>query len=389
MNTVPRRNFFLIMKSIKHFFNFTFIIFPLAILAQGKITFSIQNSSVLERKATVASIPWEQVTSRYPQIDTTNFVVINSVTKKQIPFQLEHRGLAAIQNLLIQLDVKAKSAVTIFIQKGKPEVFAPKTYARYVPERKDDFAWENDQIAFRAYGKALENTKENAYGLDVWVKRTDRLILNERYKRNEYHIDHGDGMDYYHVGFTLGAGNMAPFVNDTIRYPANYHQYKVLDNGPLRSTFQLTYDTWDAGGINVKAVKTISLDAGSQLNKIENVYTFDSDKPLPVVVGIIKRPENGVILLNEQKGIMSYWEPTHGADGTTGVGSILTTPVSNMSVNGTQILAKTTVQNNIPIIYYTGAAWDKAGKITDDKQWETYLINFYQQIKEPLNIKAD
>ncbi|MNT75427.1 hypothetical protein D3C72_2143220 [compost metagenome] len=67
----------------------------------------------------------------------------------------------------------------------------------------------------------MENTKENAYGFDVWVKRTDRLIINERYKRNEYHIDHGDGMDYYHVGFSLGAGNMAPYVNDTIRYSAN------------------------------------------------------------------------------------------------------------------------------------------------------------------------
>ncbi|MNF73886.1 hypothetical protein D3C84_559020 [compost metagenome] len=232
----------------------------------------------------------------------------------------------------------------------------------------------------------MENTKENAYGFDVWVKRTDRLIINERYKRNEYHIDHGDGMDYYHVGFSLGAGNMAPYVNDTIRYSANYGQWKVLDNGPLRSTFQLTYNTWNAGGIKVRATKTISLDAGSQLNKIENVYSFDGDKPLPVVVGIIKRPENGVITLNEQQGIMGYWEPAHGQDGTTGVGSLLTTPVSNMLVGNTQILAKTTVQNNTPIVYYTGAAWDKAGKITDAKQWQNYLNNFYQQIKEPLVI---
>ena len=113
--------------------------------------------------------------------------------------------------------------------------------------------------------------------------------------------------------------------------------------------------------------KPISLDAGSQLNRIETVYTFNDNKPMPVVVGIIRRPEAGFISLNEQQGIMGYWEPTFGKDGTTAVGSILTTPVTNMWVDKTQLLAKTTVQNNEPIVYYTGAAWNKDGKITDAK----------------------
>jgi hypothetical protein len=375
------------MKCITSFFGILFL-FPAFLFAQSKTNISIQNNSVLDRNETIVSVNWETLLSKYPQIDTTGFVVINAETKKQVPFQLEHRGRKAIQNLLVQVDVKAKSTLSLSIQKGKPETFAVKTYARFVPERKDDFAWENDLIAFRTYGKAIEKTKEDAYGLDVWVKRTDKMVINERYKRMEYHVDHGDGMDYYHVGFSLGAGNMAPYVNDTIRYSANYHQWKVLDNGPLRSTFQLIYDTWDAGGIKVMAKKTISLDAGSQLNRIENVYLFENNTSLAVVVGIIKRPETGVITLNEQQGIMGYWEPTHGEDGATGVGSILTTPVSNMLVGNTQMLAKTTVKNNEPIIYYSGATWDKAGKITNAKQWFKYLDTFYQQIKKPLIVQV-
>jgi hypothetical protein len=373
------------MKFFKSFCWFA-LIAPMALFAQTKTSINIQNNSALDLKETVVSIKWETIVSRYQQIDTSGFVVINAVTRKQVPFQLEHRGLKAIQNLLVQVDVKAKSTLSLLIQNGKPEIFTTKTYARFVPERKDDFAWENDKVAFRTYGKAIEKTKEDAYGLDVWVKRTSKMIINERYKLGDYHIDHGNGMDYYHVGFSLGAGNMAPYVNDTIRYSANYHQWKVLDNGPLRSTFQLIYDTWDAGGIKVKATKTISLDAGSQLNRIENVYSFEGDKPIPVVVGIIKRPETGIISLNEQQGIMAYWEPTHGLDGTTAVGSILTTPVNNMVVGNTQMLAKTVVKNNEPIIYYSGASWDKAGKITNAKQWFNYLDTFYQQIKEPLII---
>ena len=373
------------MKSTKLSFLFIFLL-PLALLAQTKTTISIQNNTVLERKESVVAIKWETIVSHYPQIDTTNFIVINAVTKKQVPYQLEHHGHKTIQNLLVQVTVKAKSTAQLSIQKGKSSVFETKTYARFVPERKDDFAWENDRIAFRTYGNAIEKTKEDAYGLDVWVKRTDKMVLNERYKMGDYHIDHGNGMDYYHVGFSLGAGNMAPFVNDSIRYSANYHQWKVLDNGPLRSTFQLIYDSWDAGGTKVKATKTISLDAGSQLNRIENIYTYEGNKPLPVVVGIIKRPETGILSLNEQQGIMGYWEPTHGADGTTGVGAILSTPVSSMLVGNTQSLAKTEVKNNEPIVYYAGAVWDKAGKISNSAQWFDYLNNFYQELKNPLTV---
>ena len=373
------------MKHIKHFFGLTFLL-PAFLLAQTKANISIENKSNLDFNQTVVSVKWEAIVSKYPQIDTTAFVVINDKTKKQIPFQLEHRGLKAIQNLLLQVDLKANASISLTVQKGKPEIAVVKTYGRYVPERKDDFAWENDLIAFRAYGKALEKTKEDAYGLDVWVKRTNRMILNERYKKGDYHIDHGDGMDYYHVGFSLGAGNMAPYINDTIRYSGNYQQWKVLDNGPLRTTFQLTFDTWDAGKTKVKATKTISLEAGSQLNRIENVYSFEGEKPMPVVVGIIKRPETGILTLNEKQGMMAYWEPTHVEHGTTGIGVLLTTPVSSMLVNEKQILAKTMVKNNEPIIYYTGAVWDKAGKIANNKQWNSYLENFQKQTQTPLII---
>ena len=373
------------MKCIKYFFGLTFLL-PAFLLAQTKATISIENKSNLDFKEAVVSVKWDAIISKFSQIDTSAFVVINDKTKKQIPFQLEHRGMKAIQNLLLQVDVKANASLSVTVQKGKPEKVVVKTYGRYVPERKDDFAWENDIIAFRAYGKALEKTKEDAYGLDVWVKRTTRMVINERYKKGDYHIDHGDGMDYYHVGFSLGAGNMAPYINDTIRYSGNYNQWKVLDNGPLRISFQLMFDTWNAGGIKVKAAKTISLDAGSQFNRIENVYSFDGDKPMPLVVGIIKRPEAGIVSLNEKQGMMAYWEPTHLEHGTTGIGVLLTSPVSTMMVSEKQILAKTIVKSNEPIVYYTGAAWDKAGKIANSKQWNSYLENFQKQTQTPLII---
>ena len=216
------------------------------------------------------------------------------------------------------------------------------------------------------YGKELEKTpKEMAYGMDVWVKKTDRMILNERYKRGEYHIDHGDGMDYYHVGFTLGAGNMAPYIDDSIYYSKNYNGYKLLDNGPLRTSFQLMYDEWTVGTKNVKSTKTITLDAGSQLNKITAQYSNYSDSGINVLAGIILRKGNGVKYLVAINGIAIYWEPEHGKDGITGVACIINNPLTILEEKKGQILLKTTTDKNHTITYYSGAVWDKAGSITN------------------------
>ncbi len=348
-------------------------------------TITITNNGNLAFNKSIVGISWKQVIAKYPTIDTANFKVVNAATKKEIPYQLEYLGFADVQNLLLQVSVPAKGKLVLIAVKGKPAAVTPATYGRYVPERKEDFAWENDKIAFRMYGKELEKTpKEMAYGIDVWVKRVSRLILNERYKRGDYHIDHGDGLDYYHVGFTLGAGNMMPLDNDTICYSKNYTSYKVLDNGPLRTTFQLFYDEWKVGKQTVTAVKTISLDAGSQLNKITVAYKANGSDSLPVVTGIITRKGSGVKYLNEQAGIMAYWEPQHEKDGTTGIACLLQTPIAQMNDNKGQLVAQANTSVGNIITYYAGAAWDKAGEITNADAWIKYLNSYKLRLEYPL-----
>jgi hypothetical protein len=171
-----------------------------------------------------------------------------------------------------------------------------------------------------------------------------------------------------------------PFLNDSIYYSRNYTAWKLLDNGPLRTSFQLSYDAWDVAGKKVTAIKTVSLDASTQLNKVTVLYKYDGNEDLPVVIGIIKRPEQGSMLLNEQQGILGYWEPQHGADGTTAVGCIIPAPVKNMQVSKNQLLAFTETKKNEPFTYYTGAAWDKAGIITNEQQWFSYLQQLQQQL---------
>jgi hypothetical protein len=350
-------------------------------------TIGIANNSKINRKDALVPLNWSELMAKNPNLDPTNFKIVEAITKAEVPYQLEYLGEKEIMNLIVQVNVPSNKTLRLNIVKGKPKPLTTKTFARFVPERLDDFAWENEKIGFRTYGKALEGTKGDAYGLDVWVKRKAELVIDRRYKLEKYHVDNGDGLDYYHVGHTLGAGNIAPIVNNEIIYSKNYHRYKILDNGPLRTTFILEYDAWQVDGIPVTSTKKISIDAGSQMNKIEVNYNFPKKDTLAVVVGIIKRPEQGNIVLNEKEGITSYWEPMHGEDGTTGVGVVLTNPVTATSITKEQILTHSNIIKGKPFVYYMGAAWNKAGEITEAAVWEAYLNNFKNTINTPLTVK--
>jgi Domain of unknown function (DUF4861) len=366
--------------------NLTTILLFFIIFNSFSQTIQITNNSKSDKNKSIISISWKKILASNPKIDPANFKVIDANSKAEIPFQLEYAGNNEIQNLLLEASVAGKTDLQLNFEKGKPRAFDSKVFARYVPERLDDFAWENDKIAFRAYGKALEGTKGDAYGLDVWVKRTDKLIINTRYKHGDYHHDLGDGLDYYHVGKTLGAGNIAPYVKNNVIYSANYHRWKVLDNGPIRTTFVLEYDAWKVDGIDVTATKKITLDAGTQMNKIEVTYNFEGRDSMDVAIGIIKRPEQGVMLLDEQKGMLAYWEPKHGEDGTTGVATIINAPVKNVKITDEQMLMISKVAKNTPFVYYQGAAWDKAGEITNAQQWFKYIQQFKESINKNLKV---
>ncbi len=346
----------------------------------------IKNNSELERIAEVVEVRFSDLA---PKLKGASFRVTETSSKKEIPYQLELRGSDKPVNLLLQvMSLKPGQEITYDLVSGQPAKSEPKTFARYVPERKDDFAWENDVIAFRMYGKALETASDNATGTDVWSKRTDKLILNKWYKEDNYHTDLGEGMDYYQVGITLGAGDIAPYVKDSIILSKNYHHFKVLDNGPLRSTFQLGYDSWKAGDADISATKTISLNAGSQMNRVEVNYTIKGSSQTDVVSGIVKRKDAGAMLLNEKNGVMGYWEPEIKDKGIMGVG-ILTSNSKEMKIAKGHLLSRATIQNNVPFVYYNGGAWNRAGKISTAAEWFKYLTDYKYKLDNPLLVVVE
>ena len=343
-------------------------------------TVSVVNPSKLAIHNKVIEVPWKQILIAYPAIDTNSLVVIELNSKKQVPYQLEKKGTSAIQNLLLQVSVPSNTKQVFILKVGKKQHFESKTYARYVPERYEDFAWENDKIAFRMYGKALETTTSNATGIDVWTKRTKQLVLNKWYKSGDYHKDHGEGLDFYHVGITLGAGGIAPYSEGEIINSKNYINHEILDNGPIRSSFRLFYDPWLVNGQEVNYTKLVQLDAGSQLNKFEIRFTSQTKDSIMVAAGIHTNTGLDVKMMDEQKKILAYWEPLNKDNGQIGVGCVFVSPVKSFVENKGHILNIETISVSQPYTYYAGACWDRAGQYSNLWQWLGYLENFSQTL---------
>lgn len=349
---------------------------------------TVKNTTVNEWKDEIVEISLKELPRKAQMIYKSSFVITDAISGKELPYQLIYHGNKEIQSLIFPVSLMPDAKRIYSINKGTPEKFKPKTYGRFVPERLDDFAWENDRIAFRMYGPALQKISATSNGIDVWAKRTDSLIINKWYKAENYHADHGEGLDGYGVGSTLGDGGLAPYVNNKLWIAKNYSTYTILDNGPLRTTFRLTYAPFEVAGQSVTEIKTISLDAGSQLNKIEEQFQW-SGKNMLIAIGIIKHDKEGQQFSDTTNNIMGLWEILGvKPNGMIGLGTI--TPANNhqvkMDTTGAYLLTITEYKKDQSFVYYQGAGWEKSGNFPDAQTWFNYLRSFAQKIKTPLKI---
>lgn len=315
---------------------------------------------------------------------------------KEIPYQLTYDN-----HIIFPASIKAGSSAVYTVTAGSPAVIDTLVWGRQFPERKDDMAWENDRSAYRAYGPALQRSGERAFGYDIWTKSVSRPVLEKRFAldRNEgisFHVDHGEGMDVYAVGPTLGGGTTALLDSlGNIVYPYCYQNYDILDNGPLRFTVRLDYGPVTVDGDTaVIEHRLISLDRGSWLNRTEVNYEGLSHiaKLTPGIV-VHKQNPQGYTL---GEGYMSYADSTENAangNGVIFVGVVspeskdymyqqLTEPTGDAIGH---ILAPTDYENGKTFTYYWGSGWSKGG-MPDTDTWNAYLKAFSESLKSPLKV---
>ncbi len=349
-----------------------------------KLIIEVYNRNSFSIKDEVIEIPFSDLIKRIKTLKPGSFRVIDLSTGKEKITQVTYNEKKQPQFVLIQSNNDGKQTKKYEVVEGITSSFKPLTFGRFVPERFDDFAWENDRIAHRVYGPALEKTGELSNGIDVWVKRTDSLIIDKWYKLNNYHKDNGEGLDCFKVGRTLGCGGEAPYIHDKLWFANNFTSYSIIENGPLRTTFKLDYAPFTADGIVIKEHRMISLSAGSQMSKIVVNYEM-KEKKIPIAVGLVTRNGDDKRLLQEKYGILGYWEPKSAEDGTIGQGAIIPAG-GKMAIAEGHLLAISTIYKSEPFTYYAGACWDKAGRIKTAEEWFNYLKRYSEILKYPLRV---
>lgn len=258
----------------------------------------------------------------------------------------------------------------------------PAAWARVVPERKDDLAWENDFGAYRLYGPPLANSagQENS-GIDVWFKRVpypvmDRWYADDLAGRRSYHDPKGsDGYDGFKVGPTRGGGGTALWENGAMVLSGVYRTAKIVSGGPREAKFVVTYEYATPGGA-VTETKTITSKVGEPLFESRSVFTRDG-KPLTgqeVAIGLVTQTPQAAITLDPANGILAIWDQLDGAG--FGLGAVI--PKSSLvrmlrQPDGTAEHALAIVKTDAKgeIHFRAGGVWSKneAARVHSAAQW--------------------
>ncbi len=269
----------------------------------------------------------------------------------------------------------------------------PRAYARLVPERMDDVAWENDKVAFRAYGPALRSAVEDS-GIDLWFKRVPYPIIDKWYRQDltakiSYHQDHGEGYDAYKVGDTRGCGGLGLWIDDKLVISDTYLTATILWTAPTVAEFKTVYAfPVRIAGQPVYEHRLTRLRLGSRFSEITSFFAPTADRnatpladfPHEIAIGVITQNAGAPITLDSTRGFASVYDTLDGK----GFGSAVVLEPARV-LRMTKLAATDTAKRHEHatvftrvaadgrVSYRAGYAWSGDGDLTTPAAWLTYL----------------
>jgi hypothetical protein len=370
---------------------------------QDMIEINVTNELSIARTSETIEIDYQYFKSLLDKYGNRGIVVRDGQSNAVLLSQfIDLDGDGKDDQLIFQADFGPKEKKHFHIEGTNEPVSPPEsnksTFARFVPERIDDFAWENDRVAFRTYGPTAQAITESgkpggtlSSGIDCWLKRVEYPIIDKWYKQDleeglSYHQDHGEGLDNYHVGPSRGTGGIGIWQNGQLSISKNYQSWKIIANGPVRTIFELDYGTWDADGIPVKEIKRISIDLGSNLFK--NTLLLGNHNELPnVTLGVSLHDKKGDVLAKKQEGWFRYLEPHFETELAT---AIVVDPsiimefidyrVETVDLSNLLVVCKPAAE----VSYYAGFTWSKSEQFELPGGFDQYLADFALRISSPL-----
>ena len=383
-----------------------FIVCQLSVSVGQEATLIITNTGDTQRQE-VAEVDLQAICQQLG-VDTEASLVVKNAFGQEVTYQKTYDG-----KLLLYVAVQPGNEAVFTITIGDPLPMKSHVFGKIYPERADDITWENDLGIYRVYGPALQRSGERSFGTDVWVKNTPELVVEERYRMHmwgvgqrdslkrigksveaneiyvatSFHHDHGQGLDCYGVGASLGCGAPALMKDGELLFPYCYKTYRILDNGPLRFTVELTYNTTDDG---VTEHRLISLDRGSHFNRM-TVWYDGIKEPMTFATGVVLHSDNHLLL---DKCYVLYADPTDNPKVNQSqiyVGTLFPDGVDeNLMLKGELNHGLGLVHNYLgkPYTYYFGSAWS-GYDVRTMAQWQLTTNEFLQNLTNPLIIRIE
>jgi unsaturated rhamnogalacturonyl hydrolase len=336
-----------------------------------------------------AEIPWPTLARSLGAVPGDPIVAIDERSGRILPSQLfTPDGSAASEQLLVSLSLLGDETRRVVVRRlarpFRPARPLARAYGRFVPERRDDFAWENDRVAFRVYGPALERAQVSS-GIDVWAKRVRVPVIDRWYGAGSYRRDSGEGLDFYNVGPSRGCGGLGLWDGQRLFTSRNFHRWRLIATGPVRVAFELDYDPWGPEGARVTETKRISLDLGQNLSRIESRFQVQGPaRPLPVAVGMVRRGE-GRLARDSPTTWLSYVEPPQGSSGQIGCG-VVGPARTRFHESEEHYLLVREHPSDRPFVYFAGAYWSKGPDFHDPDDWSVYLAAFSRREDTPIAV---
>jgi hypothetical protein len=204
---------------------------------------------------------------------------------------------------------------------------------------------------------------------------------------DNYHIDHGEGADFYSAGASRGCGGNGLWAEDKLWLSRNFVNSRVLANGPIRILFELTYVPFEVNGTKVSEVKRIALDAGQNLDHFQSFYKSTDAGNLISGIGL-KKTASVQKELNAEHGWLAQWEKVEKNMGEQGL-AVIYNPKTFVREAEDRLNRLTLVKasDEGAVSYWAGFVWDKTG--SDFTAWKTYVDHFAQGLLSPIELTIE
>ncbi|MBO4595012.1 MAG: glycoside hydrolase family 88 protein [Bacteroidales bacterium] len=237
---------------------------------------------------------------------------------RKIDYEIRHFYYDEVHGfgpVVLALGQALRLGVDEFTIKGRlgsrNDIDRPRAYVKYADTRMGDIAWENAYSAYRVYSLQVAEKNRALSGVDMWPKSVDYSIIDKWYANEaagkSYHIDYGEGCDFYAMGAGRGIGGTGVWTDGALWTSRNYSSYEILENNPGHAAFRLDYEPYQAGGASITESKLIEVKPGYLCYKVTATLSSSDGSDIIYAAGlsnfgqasILQDAEKGMLFLNE------------------------------------------------------------------------------------------